>query len=103
MACTDPNAIRAAELTGHRRFLELLDPDHPDYDPRYAPVVAAIAGVPESPPPVPSRSDLAQVSACPHRRKPDCGCGGWLCSLGKGDRRAGESRGVVTVYDCLTC
>lgn len=54
-------------------------------------------------PPLPSRPDLARVAACPHRRRPACGCGGWLCARGRGDRRAGESSGTVTVYDCIKC
>ena len=42
MACTDPDALEAVRLTGHTRFLELLDPEHPDYAPSYFEVVKRI-------------------------------------------------------------
>lgn len=38
-----PDAVKAAQLTGHRRYLELCDPDHPDYDAAYLPAVRRIA------------------------------------------------------------
>jgi hypothetical protein len=34
---------RVVERSGHRRFAELLGPDHPDYNPGYAEVVRALA------------------------------------------------------------
>jgi hypothetical protein len=50
---TDPEALDiAVARTGHARFRELLDPAHPDHDPRYWEVVRGLAGgtpVPEPP------------------------------------------------------
>jgi hypothetical protein len=33
---------RVVMRTGHRRFLDLLNPDHPDYNPAYWPAVWAL-------------------------------------------------------------
>ncbi|GAC1448281.1 MAG: hypothetical protein NVSMB9_31280 [Isosphaeraceae bacterium] len=46
-----PHAVEAARRTGHTRYLELCDPDHPDYAPGYLPLVESIAlGVAHVPP-----------------------------------------------------
>ena len=53
--------------------------------------------------PIPTREQLDRVAACPHHRKVGCGCHGDGCAAGKGDRRPGETIGLVTVYDCISC
>jgi hypothetical protein len=88
-----------AQVTGHVRYCELVDPNHPDHDPRY------IARLRDGP--APSRAELVahvdrelrgEVEACPHRiRKP---CGGCASVCGPAGRRAGQ---VVTLQQCLEC
>ena len=84
------------------RLCELVDPDHPDYEPAYRQVLNV------APPPAPLRrlrglgevlALLAAMKTCPHRtERTDCGCGGLAsCTSGKG--RAG----VVHSGDCFDC
>lgn len=104
MSCTDPYAIEAARRTDHPRYLELLDPGHPDYDPRYGPVVRAIAEAPQSAPAAPSprfepvtRAWLDLINSCPWR---ECrtGCQRSLCHAGRGD-----GWGQTTLANCRDC
>lgn len=53
MTCPDPNALTVAERTGHRRYCELTDPAHPDYNPAYVALVARLAAEPWPPTPAP--------------------------------------------------
>ena len=95
---TDSEALAlVVARTGHRRFLEQLDPAHPDYDPRYWPHVRRMA---EEPPPEPSAprfdGELAKrVITCPDRERHGCGCAGrWVCK---------RTRAQVAYQECLTC
>lgn len=61
---TDAEVLaEAIRRTGHRRFAELLDPSHPDYNPRYWRVVRKMAGVTEPPPVVEPEPDYPSVVA----------------------------------------
>lgn len=52
---TDSEALEEAiRRTHHERFRELLDPEHPDYNPGYWVAVRQIAGAPPLPPSIPS-------------------------------------------------
>lgn len=54
-------AIRiAVDRTGHRRYSELLNPEHPDFNPAYEPIVRAIAE--GQPPPVAPPSLLQRAA-----------------------------------------
>lgn len=116
-------AVRVAvDRTGHRRYAELLDPAHPDFNLAYEPIVRAIAEgrAPESIAPVaqaPARTQGAdnthsqaqgeagrrylarcnEAKRCPQWRKPDCGCRWGECAAGKGDR------GQLIPEDCFAC
>lgn len=57
---TDQEALEEVlRRTRHRRFSELLDPSHPDHNPRYWLVVRRMAGQAEAAPPAPPR-DLSR-------------------------------------------
>lgn len=117
-------AVRiAVERTGHRRFAELLDPAHPDFNLAYEPMVRAIAeGRTPAPAPSPkptattdpslshdpsladkviaARRYLARIKEaqrCPSWRKASCGCRWGECAQGKGDR------GHLRPEDCFAC
>ncbi len=92
------------------RLCELVDPDHPAYNPAYLPLLTPGALVPgddprsKSPSPdLPNaaemRSILNQMYACPYREsETDCGCGG-LAHCGQGRGRGG----LVNHHDCISC
>jgi hypothetical protein len=100
--------------TGNPRFRELLDRTHADYDPRWGPIVLAMAAEaqadPATSPAEPPRRDarLDLVRTCPHRgselphtMQPPCGCKTFtLCQAGRGPY---HRAGAVTLAECLAC
>jgi hypothetical protein len=109
---THPDAVRAYELTGVRRYLELCDPGHPAYYPGYAEAVCGPIARGETPAAAvtrgPDRSELlARVRDCPDRgpvlphtlQAEGCRCGELTaCAAGRG-----RTPGRVTLRDCLEC
>jgi hypothetical protein len=89
-----PHCPIATECKGQhvRRYCELVDPRHPDYDPRY---IATLAK-PLRPLAAESLELIARMKSCPYRSVfPPCGCAGARCGL-----RAGA---VVNHLDCFEC
>ncbi|MGO9114316.1 MAG: hypothetical protein ACLP9L_34300 [Thermoguttaceae bacterium] len=92
---TDQQALdEAIRLTAHTRYRDYLDPAHHDYDPRFWPIVRAIA----EPALIPLSEALTLhrlVRACWYRAIwPPCGCSGARCGI----RSA-----IVSHRDCLDC
>lgn len=95
--------------TKNESLRNLVNPDHPFYNPAYIPVLIRMAtGEPPPTHPAPGggmsfASDLAniaRVKACPHWEKTsECGCGMNRCRAGKG--RAGDN--AVSHRDCFEC
>lgn len=113
-----PTIRGAALVTGHRRWCELMDPGHPDYNPRmrevYIRTTYHLAGM--DPPPTPATPEsggrvgrivipvaeslrrIALARACESRTAAKCGCAGLAtCLLGKG------RDGVVSLSECVEC
>ncbi len=62
---------RAVARTGHRRFRALLDPEHPDHNPRYLALVERLA----SDAPVPAETRRGKpVMALGRPQRPPPGC-----------------------------
>lgn len=78
--------------TGHHRYRELVDPAHPDYDPRFIPIVIDAAKR------APARTvELARLmTACPFRSVPPGCCAGGRCAL-----RGGAEASHIDCFDCL--
>lgn len=97
-----PDAIKAAKITGHRRYMDLCDPDHPAWNPAYIPIVEAIAAGRAPTATIPTRAEpsklgyLKDVTSCPARYREPCGCA-WpfRCVLRFG--------GSVSLEDCQRC
>ena len=102
------------------RYLELLDPDHRDYDPRFLSIVRRKAGLEEGPDPIvihadesvgrmaaarPSVADQLRlqrlVKKCDDRdTSVPCGCGMAICKQNKG---TGIDRSRVSLRECMAC
>jgi hypothetical protein len=87
--------------TGHKRYRQLVDPTHPDYDHRYLELVRQLAAgqVPAQPADPPRGRAVERIRlmlACEHR--------GPLLSRGCQERRMCFARSApVTSRDCLEC
>ena len=111
---TDAEALDIVVLrTGHTRFRELLDPGHPDYDPRFWEHVRNLAALPPwmadkppeyaPPPPVlpePAAAWRARIATCPYREPPGKGCG---CQAARCWARRAGLNGLVGDADCYGC
>lgn len=111
-----------AVLAATPRYLELLDPDHQDYDPRFVSIVRRKAGLEGGPPqiiiqaePIAGRMSLAAslptvahqlrlqrlVKQCPDRdASVPCGCGMAICAKKKGE---GVDPSRVSLRECMAC
>lgn len=89
---------------GHRRYRDLCDPNHPEFNPDYEPVVLRLAAEPFPPAPATAaptaRQSVALVrrmNACLFRSAgASCGCAGaGRCALRHG--------AVISHLDCFAC
>jgi hypothetical protein len=119
--CPDSGLTCKAILRNHRRYCDLVNPDHPSYNEQYVDLMCAGSNpirvaVEPQPPADPVEAELfREIYECPYRSRREtingttvhifqdgteaqgCGCSKNACQLGKGQD------GHVSVDDCRQC
>jgi hypothetical protein len=111
-SCPDLVTECRAITSGHRRYCDKVNPDHPAYDPAYvdtlcgrAPAQAGVSRGPALATP-PDESAAYLVMACDYRgavvTRASCSCSQtWNCAMGRGDD---PTKPFEATYDqCLRC